>query len=325
MPRSTRLSLAPLVLLGAGLAHAQEPGRPKGDRPPLPDSVRVEKDVPYAGTDNPRQTLDLILPKAPKGEKPLPVVVNIHGGAWMQGDKTNGLREVADLVASGDYAGATIGYRLSSEATWPAQAHDCKAAIRWLRANAEKYGIDPDRIGVMGSSAGGHLVAMLGTSGGVGSLEGDLGPHKGVSSRVRCVVDKYGPSDLLAMGDYPSRQDHNSPKSPESRLVGGAVQERREEARSASPVSYVSKDDPPFLIFHGDKDPLVPYNQSERLHEALGKAGVPSLFVKVEGGGHGGFRGPEVPRRVRQFFDKHLRDEEATISDAPVPNGEPSR
>src|SRR5262249_2482548 len=157
--------------------------------------------IPYAGTQNPRQTLDLLLPKVPKGGKPLPLIVNIHGGAFRAGDKSMGVREIADLVDAGDYVAATINYRLSGESTWPAQIHDCKAAIRWLRANAAKYGIAPDRIGVIGASAGGHLAAMLGTSGGIAALEGDVGTHAGVSSRVKCVVDQFGPSELLAMAD----------------------------------------------------------------------------------------------------------------------------
>src|SRR6185437_7517091 len=169
-------------------------------------------------------------------------------------------------------------YRLSGEATWPAQIHDCKAAIRWLRANAAKYGLDPDRIGVTGASAGGHLAAMLGLGGGVAALEGDVGPHTGVSSRVKCVVDQFGPSDLLAMADHSSRIDHNAPDSPESKLIGGALQENKEKARAASPITYISRDDPPFLILHGTEDPLVPFNQSERLAEALKTVGVPCVF-----------------------------------------------
>src|SRR6185312_4709411 len=216
MSRTTRW-LAPSFLLAWSVAgSAQQPaGGPSS--PTLPEGVRVEKDISYAGTKNPRQTLDLLLPEAAKGGKPLPVIVNIHGGAFRAGDKSMGMRELADIVAGGDYAGATINYRLSGEATWPAQIHDCKAAIRWLRANAAKHGLDPDRIGVIGASAGGHLAAMLGLAGDVAALEGDVGPHTGVSSRVKCVVDQFGPSDLLAMGDYPSQIDHNAPDSPESR------------------------------------------------------------------------------------------------------------
>ena len=294
-----------------------------GGGPVPPPGVKVEKDIAYAGTKNPRQALDLYLPKAPKGEKPLPVVVNIHGGAWQGGDKSQGVGALLGLVAGGEYAAASVGYRLSGEATWPAQIHDCKAAIRWVRANAEKYHLDPDRIGVIGGSAGGHLVAMLGTSGGVPDLEGDLGPHKGLSSKVRCVVDEFGPSELPTMGDAPSSMDHNSPSSPESRLLGSPILTSRELARAASPITYVSKDDPPFLIIHGDKDMTVPFDQSERLTKALKGSGVEVLFFKVEGGGHGGFRNPEIPRRIRQFFEKHLRDQAVgTISEEPVPNAQ---
>ena len=286
----------------------------------LPPGVKAEKDIPYAGTKNPRQALDLYLPASPKGAGPLPVVVNIHGGAWLGGDKS-GIGAIAGLVSSGDYAGVSVGYRLSGEAAWPSQIHDCKAAIRWIGANAEKYHLDPDRIGVIGGSAGGHLVAMLGTSGGVEALEGDLGPNKGVSSKVRCVVDEFGPAELATMGDAPSSTDHNSPTSPESKLLGAPIRQNPEKAKDASPIAYVSKDDPPFLIIHGDKDMTVPFDQSERLTKALKGAGVEVLFIRVKDGGHGGFRNPEIPRRVRQFFDKHLRDRPVgTISEEPVAN-----
>ncbi len=283
--------------------------------------MKVEKDIPYAGTKNPRQTLDLLLPVKPSGTRPLPLVVNIHGGAWQGGDKSQGVAPIMSLVSSGEYAGATIEYRLTGEASWPAQIHDCKAAIRWLRAHAEQYHIDPDRIGVIGASAGGHLVAMLGTSGDVESLEGDLGSHQGVSSRVKCVVDEFGPSELLTMMDYPSTTDHKSAGAPESKLVGGAILDKKDVAKAASPITHVSKGDPPFLIIHGDKDPIVPFNQSERLTKALKDSGVEVLFIKVEGGGHGGFQNPELARRTRQFFDKYLRDHSVgTISEEPVPS-----
>ena len=247
------------------------------------------------------------------------MVVNIHGGAFKMGDKAMGAEDLAALVAGGEYAGVSINYRLSGEAIWPAQIHDCKAAIRWVRANAAKYHFDPDRIGVIGSSAGGHLAAMLGTSGGVNALEGDLGPFGETSSEVRCVVNLFGPSDFLAMGQYPSVIKHDAPDSPESELIGGALQAHKEAARAASPITYVSRDDPPFLIIHGSEDPLVPFNQSERLAKALKEAGVDCAFVKVVGAGHGRFATPEVPRRFHQFFDKHLRDTPVgPISEEPI-------
>ena len=279
----------------------------------IPDSVQAEIDVPYAETDNPRQRLDLFLPKSPRSDKSLPVVAYIHGGGWQGGDKRGGSGVVAPLVASGEYAGVSIGYRLSGEAIWPAQIHDCKAAIRWIRANAKKYNLDPDRIGVTGGSAGGHLVAMLGTTGDVSALEGNLGEHTGVSSRVTCVVDQFGPADLLTMGGW-----HNGPTSPEARLLGGAIPDNQEQAQAASPITYVSKDDPPFMMIHGTNDPLVPFNQSEQLLAALRKAGAEAVLIPVEGGEHGNFGTPEVPLRLRQFFDKYLRAQDVSISTEPI-------
>ncbi len=317
--------LAGIVTFGViGSSLAQQ--RPKPPRQPqLPENVRAELNVPYAGTDNPRQTLDLYLPKKPTGEKPLPVVVWIHGGAWLGGNKRSGRNMLAPLVASGDYAGVSVAYRLTNEAIWPVQVHDCKAAVRWIRAHAKKYNLDPDRIGVWGSSAGGHLVAMLGTSGGVKKLEGKLGGHLDHESRVTCVVDYFGPSDMLTMGKYPSRMKHDAPDSPESILVGGPLQETKEAARCASPTTYVSKDDPPFLIVHGDKDPLVPHNQSVRLTETLRKAGADVTFITIKGGGHGGFRSEELTRRVHRFFDRHLRGRDVEISAATIPQGQGNR
>jgi len=321
MHRLTCLCWSSAAFLCAATALAQPPrGAPLGaGGRNLPDSIKIERDINYAGTNNPKQVLDLLLPKTPKGDKPLPVVVGIHGGAWSGGDRIGEMHNIVPLVASGDYAGVTIEYRLSGEATWPAQIFDCKAAIRWVRANAAKYHLDPERIGVVGGSAGGHLVAMLGASGGVESLEGDVGPNKGLSSRVQCVVDEFGPSDFLTIGDYPSQLKHNAANSPESKLIGGALLDHKEQARAASPITYVAAGDPPFLIIHGDADPVVPFNQSERLQAALKKAGVESILIAVTGAGHGGFRNPEVDHRIRQFFDKHLRGQEVTISAEPIP------
>ena len=288
-------------------------------RPPrVPDSILAKSDIPYAGTDNPRQKLDLYLPKSPRSDKPLPVIVWIHGGAWLAGDKSSGIGQLSRFVGSGDYAGVSVAYRLTNEATWPAQIHDCKAAIRWIRGNAKEYNLDPERIGVWGSSAGGHLVAMLGTSGGVEALEGQLGEFTDKSSRVTCVVDFFGPSDLLAIGDYPSTIRHNAPDSPESRLVGGPLLEMKDAAASASPTTYVSADDPPFLIVHGDKDLTVPLNQSVRLNELLQKTGVDVTFMTIEGGGHGGFASDELNRRVRDFFEKHLRGKQVDVAGGTV-------
>ncbi|QEH34743.1 Carboxylesterase NlhH [Aquisphaera giovannonii] len=318
MKRAARLgtTLLSVGLMLPPIATAQPPS----GRLNVPDSIRVEKEIAYAGTSDPRQRLDLYLPKEPKGTARLPVVVNVHGGAWLGGDKSMGVGELLGLVASGQYAVASITYRLSGQATWPAQIHDCKAAIRWVRAHAATYRLDPDRIGVIGASAGGHLVAMLGTAGTAAGLEGELGPHKGGSTAVRCVVDEFGPSDIPAMGG-----SHDAAGSPESKLIGATVSEDRSRARAASPIAYVTKEAPPFLILHGTKDPTVPFDQSVRLAAALKKEGASVLFIPVVGAGHGGFRNPEVRTRIRQFFDKHLRGQEVgPISEEPISNDRPA-
>ena len=177
----------------------------------------------------------------------------------------------------------------------PAQIDDCRAAIRFLRANASKYGYDATKIGVWGSSAGGHLVALLGTIG-----EGQ--------DKVQAVVDWFGPTALRRMAMYPSRMDHNSPEAPEARLIGGPVQQNPDLAEKANPISYVSKDDPPFLIQHGDADPLVPMEQSELLRDALAKVGVPVELTIFHRAGHGGpqFQTPENLKKVSEFFQKYL-------------------
>ena len=290
--------------------------RPKKDKDrtaAVPDTVRVERDVPYADTDNPRQRLDLYLPKQASPDKKLPLVVYIHGGGWHSGDKSGGYRHIGSLVESGEYIGASIGYRLTQEAIWPAQIHDCKAAIRWLRANAGKYGYDPERIGIIGTSAGGHLVAMLGTSGDVKSLEGSLGSHQDVSSRVACVVDFFGASDLTALGSR-----HDGPDSPPAKLIGGEIKENLDIARNASPITYVSEDDPPFIFIHGTDDPLVPYSQSEVLDAALKKVKVESLLIPVVGGGHGVSGSTEPQDRMKAFFDKHLLGKPVAVSAEPI-------
>lgn len=284
----------------------------------LPENIRLVPDLPYTASDNSRQRLDLLLPRTDPGAASRPLVVFVHGGGWRNGDKNSGRARVARFVTSGKYVGATIGYRLSSEATWPAQVHDCKAAIRWLRANADKYGIDNERIAVMGTSAGGHLVAMLGVSQRVRGLEGTIGPHLDQSSQVACVVDQYGPTELLTMDDYPGRMTHNDAGSPESLLVGGPIQQNKATSRNASPLTHVSRDDVPILIVHGTDDPLVPFNQSERFLKALVKAGVQANMIQMTDGGHGGFNSRELEARIDTFLAIHLLAEKMPLSTAPI-------
>ena len=284
-----------------------------GDSGQVPGSVKAKTDIPYADSENPAQRLDLYLPAKPAGEKPLPVIVYIHGGAWRAGSKTGGRSNLMPYVTGGEYAGVSVEYRFSQEAKWPAQIHDCKAAVRWIKGHAKEYNLDPDRIAVWGGSAGGHLVAMLGVSGDVKELEGALGNHLDQSSRVTCVADYFGPTDLLTMGDFPSTIDHNAADSPESVLIGGAIPENREAASKASPLNYVTKDDAPVFIAHGTKDNMVPFNQSEIFAAALKGADVPVHFQMIEDGGHGGFEGPKLNARLRAFFGKYLSGAETTI------------
>lgn len=304
----------PCVLLVAAteMSMAQPPVRAV-----LPPEIELRANLAYAGTENPRQQLDVLIPRQRRAAK-LPVVMAIHGGAFRMGDRSQTHGELLNLVQSGNYVGVAIGYRLSSEAIWPAQIEDCKAAVRWLRAHADELGLDAQRIGVMGGSAGGHLAAMLGTSGGVAELEGKLGAHSDQSSHVQCVVDQFGPVDLLTLGQGASAQDHFSADSPESQLLGGPVLQRKELARQASPATYVSNDDPPFLIIHGDKDPLIPFQQSVDFAQLLKKSAVSVRFIPITNGGHGGFGNEEVEQRIQQFFDLHLRQQGHEVSETAI-------
>ena len=229
-----------------------------------PDDYNVSCDIPYASTDNPRQYLDIATPKH-KSAKPLPVIVYIHGGGWWAGckeDKFDG--HLLDFL-DGSTIGVSINYRLTDEAIWPAQIHDCKAAIRWVRGNAEKYNIDPDKICVWGTSAGGHLVSMLGVSSGNDVMEGTLGSCLDQTSEVSCVIDFCGPS----MVTHTVLEEYNDDVlgNPLVKLFGCKPSEDLAAANSASPVNYVSGGEPPFLIAHGEFDDIVEYNQSAWLDQ----------------------------------------------------------
>ncbi len=276
--------------------------RNRDTSPKIPESVTVHRDIAYVTDGHERQKLDLYVP-ADTGEN-LPLIIWVHGGAWLGGNKTH-YRPMEYLSAG--YAGASINYRLSQHAVFPAQIEDVKAAIRWLRANAETYRLDPNRFAAWGSSAGGHLVAMLGTAGDVAEFE--VGKNLEVSSKVQAVVDYFGPTDFLQMDAHrlPDGLVHDAPDSPESKLVGGPIQEHKDRVAKANPITYVSKDDSPFLIIHGDQDKLVPFHQSMLLNDALEKAGVPVTFYRVEGGGHGWFRDPKVPEVTKTFLEQHLK------------------
>jgi len=300
------------------LQRAQQQAKKGAQARPVPPEIEALRDIAYADTENARQKLDLYLPKARKGDKPLPVIIFIHGGGWRGGDKSSGIGNVGRFVQSGEYAGASIGYRLTDEAQWPAQIHDCKAAIRWIKAHAKEYNLDATKIAVWGTSAGGHLVSHLGTSGDVKELEGTLGKHLDQNSSVTCVVNYFGPENFLSMVRQPSTIDRTQGKEyPEALLLGGPVPEREAVAKEASPVTHVSKGDAAFFTAHGTKDPLVPFAQGEEIHAALTKAGVPSLLQEMTNGGHG-FKSPLLDERVKQFFDLHLRGIAAEIVTSPI-------
>jgi acetyl esterase/lipase len=276
------------------------------DRTKLPPGVRSIPDVVYAKVGGRELHLDLALPEKTPA-KPLPVIVWIHGGGWKKG--TYKWNRAALFVKDG-YAAASVEYRLSGEAVFPAQIYDCKAAIRFLRANAGKYGLDPKHVGVWGGSAGGHLAALLGTSGGVKELEGNLG-NPGQSSRVQAVCVFYGPTDFTVAGLQP--EVGRKKPGPVAELLGGTVKQKPELAKLASPITFVSKDDPPMLIVHGDADQLVPISQAEIFYDALRKAGVETQFIRVKNGNHG-LVSPdqhpnmhEIEQAMLRFFDKHLK------------------
>ena len=269
--------------------------------PKVPEGVTVHRDLAYVMDGHERQKLDLYIPDAAEN---LPLIIWVHGGAWKGGNKKH---YVPREYLKAGYAGASINYRLSQHAIFPAQIEDVKAAVRWLRTNAETYRLDPNRFAAWGSSAGGHLVAMLGAAGDVTEFE--VGENLEVSSRIQAVVDYYGPTDFLQMDAHrlPDGLVHDAPDSPESKLVGGPIQEHKDRVAKANPITYVSKDDPPFLIIHGDQDKLVPYHQSVLLRDALDGVGAQVTFYKVEGGGHGWFRDPRVPELTKAFLEKHLK------------------
>ena len=267
--------------------------------PPPPPGVTAHRDLPYVATGHARQKLDLYLPE--HGEN-LPLLIWVHGGAFRMGSKEGS--PPLDYLAQG-YALASLNYRLSQHAIFPAQIEDCKAAVRWLRAHADQYRLNPDCFLAWGPSAGGHLVSLLGVTGHV--TEFDVGENLQISSRVQAVVDYYGPTDFLQMDSQrlPDGMIHDPADSPESELIGGLIQENKEKTARANPITYVTADAPPFLVVHGDQDPLVPYGQSVIFVDALKKAGVDVTFYTVAGAGHGNFTDPKLPELTQAFLAKH--------------------
>jgi acetyl esterase/lipase len=261
------IALVAFVLVAAALILGCDAFRTSRARR-LPRGTIVRREIPYVTRGHARQKLDIYIPKGI--EKP-PLMVLIHGGSFTEGDKRD--EDAAPWLEEG-YAVAAPNYRLLSDAGFPAQVEDCKAAVRWLRANASAYGYDPGRFGARGSSAGGYLVTMLGVTG--ARMTFDVGERLDVSSRVQAVADRYGPIDCF-------------------------------KDQGANLIDHITPECPPFIIVHGDSDPLVPHRESELLAAALAKAHVPVTLYTVKGGGHGGFDDPGAEAAVREFFERHLK------------------
>jgi len=265
---------------------------------PLPEGVVELKGVEYGKGGEKSLRLDLYMPA--DLEKPAPGLIFIHGGGWEQGNR-NDYRYYTVRYAKRGYVVATISYRFSNEAPYPAAVQDAKCAVRWMRANAAQYHVDPDRIAVIGGSAGAHLSMMVGYSSDVPELEGD-GGHAGVSSRVQVVVDIYGPTDLAC------------PEAREMGVVKKFLKKSYDEApglyEQASPIKHLTKDDPPTLVVHGTIDDLVPVWQSDVLVDELKALGIPVVYEKYEGWPHTMDVALDVNRRLQwamnKFLDKHL-------------------
>lgn len=260
-------------------------------------------DVPYATVDGQRLTLALYHP--PDTAAPSPLVVWVHGGAWRAGSKAD--VPIARLVDDG-FAIASIDYRLSPVAPFPAQVHDIKAAIRFLRAHAQRYRLDPQRIAIAGSSAGGHLAALTGVTNSAEELEGTVGGFLSQSADVRAIVSFYGASNLQSILAQSTPHGLGVRVPALQLLLGGQPDEKPALARLASPVAHVGPGDPPLLLIHGDQDPQMPLAQSEDLQRAYQQHALPVQLRIVPGGVHGGrgFFEPPMLRTVAQFLSQHL-------------------
>ena len=251
-------------------------------------------DLNYAGDTMIYHRLDIYLPEIKKPA--YPVVIAVYGSAWFGNNlKNQPMETIGRSLLQNGFAVVTPNHRSSKDAHYPAQIHDIKAVIRFVRANAAKYQLDTSFIGITGGSSGGHLAALAGTSGLVNQyqvnttimdIEGTVSPHTTFSSEVDAVVDWFGPSDFLKEDSCGSVLVHNAPDSPESSLIGGPIQDNVDKCALANPITYIDSRDPPFLLIHGDADRIVPHCQSEILFKALQKKGVPSQYVLVPGAKH---------------------------------------
>ncbi|HOM26006.1 MAG TPA: alpha/beta hydrolase [bacterium] len=264
--------------------------------------IEIIKDVVYGKVKGRNLLLDII--KTSETKNKLPVIVFIHGGGWISGNKESGIPKLLPFAEKG-YFCVSISYRLSNEVAFPCQIEDCKCAIRFLRANSEKYNIDSNRIGVWGASAGGNLAALLGVTG--DDVFNDKGGWNGFSGKVNAVCDWFGRTNFLI--DIKKSDDENSPYSYISKFLGGPIEENLKKAIKVSPYFYECKNSPPFLIMHGEEDTIVPYSQSEMFFEKLKKNKVDVTLIKIKKGGHGVGFGKRAMDFVVAFFDCYLKND----------------
>ena len=297
LPAHPRRAYAVLLVALASLVSSVSAQEKAKTQPPA--GVVYMPDVEYGkGGDQPL-TLHLAMPE--KLDKPAPCIVVIHGGAWRAGDKSQHIAQIFDFAKKG-YVSVSVGYRFCPKHVFPAQVEDAKCAVRFLRANAEKYRIDKDRFGAIGFSAGAHLSMMLGTMGKEDGLEGS-GGSPDESSKVQAVVAFFGPTDFNAEDIPPISVGLLND------FVGATKENDKGERKKASPITYVTKDDAPLLIFQGTKDPLVPHTQAYKMTDAMTAAGVPGRVELLLGAGHG-WGGKEVQRSFAQtmeFFGEQLK------------------
>jgi acetyl esterase/lipase len=299
-----RRSFLITTIAGAAVATVFPAVGAAAETPLLRDSKqRVFKDVAYIQGGRDDQRIDIYLPRT---EGPHPLIVWVHGGAWRAGSRKD--MPLGGLIAQG-FAVASVDYRLSTVAPMPAMMHDIKAAIRFLRAHAAEYGFDAKRFAIAGSSAGGHLAALTGTSNGNAELEGKLGAHRDQSSDVQAIVSFFGASNLQTILSQSTEHGLSVRVPALQLLLGGQPVEKPALAKLASPVAHVNAHVPPLLLIHGDADPQMPFEQSRELESAYKKSGRPVEFITMPGSVHGGMEFFDAERLaiVEKFLRIHLK------------------
>lgn len=285
-------SIGPLILIAVGSLAQQSQS-----------DIRKQSDIVYGKVDGHELKLDLYMPGETVNP---PLLIYVHGGAWRGGSKD---RVLTTAFVDDGYAMASVDFRLSGDAMFPAQIHDIKAAIRFLRGEAQRYGYDATRIGILGTSSGGHLVELVGVTNGNEDLEGVVGDYLDQSSDVQAVVSYFGASNLTTILKQSTPHGLSVRVPALDLLLGGQPEDTEQLARLASPVFHVDASDPPLLMLHGDQDPQMPINQSHELHSAYKEFDLQVQFEVVHGAAHGGeqFRDEKRIELVETFLDDQLR------------------